>query len=50
MAVGLVNYLVAPTDPTHLFDFAIELEELISLAERRVRAVDAGAHRRGGQP
>ena len=35
MAVGLVNYLVAPTDPTHLFDFAIELEELISLAERR---------------
>ena len=35
MAVGLVNYLVAPTDPTRLFDFAIELEELISLAERR---------------
>jgi cyanophycin synthetase len=35
MAVGLVNYLVAPTDPTHLFDFAVELEDLISLAERR---------------
>ena len=35
MAVGLVNYLVAPTDPAHLFDFANELEELISLAERR---------------
>ena len=35
MAVGLVNYLVAPTDPARLFDFATELEELISLAERR---------------
>ena len=35
MAVGLVNYLVAPTDPAHLFDFAVELERLISLAERR---------------
>jgi cyanophycin synthetase len=35
MAVGLVNYLVAPTDPDHLFDFASELERLISLAERR---------------
>jgi cyanophycin synthetase len=35
MAVGLVNYLVAPTDPANLFDFAPELEELISLAERR---------------
>ena len=35
MAVGLVNYLVAPTDPVHLFDFANELERLISLAERR---------------
>ena len=39
-----------PTDPAHLFDFAVEIEELISLAERRVRAVDAGAHRRGGEP
>ena len=35
MAVGLVNYLVAPTDQAHFFDFATELEELISLAERR---------------
>ena len=35
MAVGLVNYLVAPTDPAHMFDFATELERLISLAEKR---------------
>ena len=35
MAVGLVNYLVAPTDPAYLFDYASELERLISLAERR---------------
>ena len=35
MAVGLVNYLVAPTDAAHLFDFATELEQLISLAELR---------------
>jgi cyanophycin synthetase len=35
MAVGLVNYLVAPTDPDHLFDFAEELERLIRLAERQ---------------
>ncbi len=35
MAVALVNYLVAPTDPKHFFDFAPELEELIELAERR---------------
>ncbi len=35
MAVGLVNHLVAPTDPAHLFDFAVEMERLISLAEKR---------------
>jgi cyanophycin synthetase len=35
MAVGLVNHLVAPDDPEHFFDFAIQLENLIRLAERQ---------------
>jgi cyanophycin synthetase len=35
MAVGLVNHLVAPDDPEVFFDFAIQLENLIRLAERQ---------------
>ena len=51
MAVALVNHLVAPDDPEVVFDFAPELES--AHPPRRapgVRPVDAGAHRRGGQP
>ncbi|HEY6570545.1 MAG TPA: acetate--CoA ligase family protein, partial [Candidatus Limnocylindrales bacterium] len=33
-AVGLVNHLVAPTDPATAFDLMAELEKLIRLAER----------------
>ncbi len=35
MAVGLVNHLVAPSDPTYTFDLMAELEALIRLAERQ---------------
>ena len=35
MAVALVNHLVAPDDPVVFFDFALELEQLIRLAERQ---------------
>jgi cyanophycin synthetase len=34
LAVGLVNHLVAPNDPTVSFDLMAELERLIRLAER----------------
>jgi len=34
MAVGLVNHLVAPNDPSVDFDLGAELEKLIRLAER----------------
>ena len=34
MAVGLVNHLVAPSDPAVAFDLMAELETLIRLAER----------------
>ena len=33
-AVGLVNHLVAPTDPSVAFDLMAEMEKLIRLAER----------------
>ena len=46
----LVNHLVDARRPGR-FDFAPELERLIRLAERAgVRALDPGAHRRGGLP
>ncbi|HEY0442658.1 MAG TPA: cyanophycin synthetase, partial [Candidatus Limnocylindrales bacterium] len=35
MAVGLVNHLVAPSDPAHAFDLGAALENLILLAERQ---------------
>ena len=47
LAVRLVNQLVRPAEG---FDFLVELERLILLAERRVRPVHAGDHRRGRQP
>jgi cyanophycin synthetase len=34
-AVGLVNHLVAPSDPGHAFDLLAELERIIRLAERQ---------------
>ncbi len=34
MAVGLINHLVAPSDPAFAFDLGDELENLIRLAER----------------
>ena len=51
LAVALVNYLVAPSDPATALDFMVEMERLIRLAEKsRLRAVDPGDPRRGGQP
>ena len=35
MAVRLVNHLVAPHDPAFAFDYGLELENLIRLAERQ---------------
>ena len=35
MAVRLVNHLVAPRDPAHAFEYQLELEHLIRLAERQ---------------
>src|SRR5215212_5062141 len=35
VAVRLVDHLVAPTDPEHAFDYVVELEALILLAERQ---------------
>ncbi|HYL39833.1 MAG TPA: acetate--CoA ligase family protein, partial [Candidatus Binatus sp.] len=35
MAVRLVNHLVAPADPDQAFDFEVELEHLIRIAERQ---------------
>ena len=51
MAVALVNHLVAPDDPEP--SFRLRAGDGAADPARRaagVRAVDAGAHRRGGQP
>ena len=51
MAVALVNHLVAPDDPEHLL--RLRAGDGAPHPARRapgLRAVDAGAHRRGGQP